>query len=141
MAYAAVIDVQGRIARHVLTDQTPLTPDQVDEFIADVDAEINGVLVRLGYTVPVMSPVWFIARLRSLSSDGSAAIALKALFSDAVGPGAAPAYAFYERRYREGLKLLKEGTHPNASGVTTVATYFTERPSEDVNLFDVAKQY
>ena len=141
MAYAAVTDVQGRIARHVLTDDTPVTTAQVDEFIADVDAEINGVLVRLGYTVPVKSPVWFIARLRSLSSDGSAAITLKALFPDAIGPGAAPAYAFYERRYREGLNLLREGSHPTASGVTTVATYLTEHPSEDVNLFDVAKQY
>lgn len=149
MAYTAVANVQGRIARHVLTGTTPVTTAQVGEFIDDVDAEINGVLVRLGYSVPVSEPAWFMTRLRALSSDGSAAITLKALFPDAIGPGAAPAYSFYEQRYRSGLKMILEGAHPNAVGAATAATYFTNHPDEEAtlgdlegdNLFKVAKQY
>jgi hypothetical protein len=149
MAYAAVADVQGRIARHTLTGTTPVTVTQVGVFIDDIDSEINGVLVRLGYSVPVSDPDWFMTRLRALSSDGSAAITLKALFPDATGPGGSPAYAFYEQRYRAGLKMLMGGAHPNAAGTVAASTYFTNHPEEEAelgdlagnNLFKATKQY
>jgi hypothetical protein len=137
MAYAVVGNVQGRIARHVLTGTTPVTTTQVGEFIDDIDAEINGVLVLLGYVVPVVEPTWFMTRLRALSSDGSAAITLKALFPDAVGPGGSPAYAFYEQRYRAGLKMLKDGAHPKAASGVAAATYFTNHPDEEADLGDL----
>lgn len=149
MAYATTDNVQGRIARHVLSGSTPVTTTQVGVFIEDIDAEINGVLIKLGYTVPVSTPAWFMTRLRSLSSDGAAAITLKSLFPEATGPGGSPAYAFYDKRYRDGLKMLLDGAHPKAAGAATAATYLTENPDEEAtlgdiegdNLFKVSKQY
>jgi len=149
MAYATVANVQGRIARHVLTASTPVTTTQVGEFIDDIDAEINGVLIKLGYAVPVSEPAWFMTRLRALSSDGSAAITLKSLFPEATGPGGSPAYAFYDKRYRDGIKMLLDGAHPKASSSAVASTYFTENPDEEAtlgdlagaNLFKVSEQY
>lgn len=141
MAYAAFANVQNRIARHVLTTSTPVKIVTVEEFIDDVDAEINSLLFKLRYSIPVTEPEWFVTRLRSLSADGAAAITLKSLFPEATGPGGSPAYAFYEERYRDGLKAIEGGAHPRSSNVETAATWFTEHPDLDTTLFKVQEQY
>lgn len=141
MAYAAFVNVQNRIARHVLTTSTPVKPDQVDEFVEDVSSEIDAILVQIGYAVPVSEPDWFMTRLRSLNADGAAAITLKSLFPEATGPGGSPAWSFYQRRYDAGIKSLLDGAHPKAANVLTAETYFTDHPSKDIPLFKVQEQY
>lgn len=141
MVYATFEQVSSRIARLDLDDLTPVTQNNVELFADDVSAEIDSALVALGYGVPVTEPTWFMNRLRSLCSDGAAAITLKASFPDAKGPGEQPAYAYYEKRYQNGLKQLNAGAHPKKAELGTADTYLTQNPDLDVPLNTSARQF
>lgn len=150
MAYAEFSHVQNRFARHHLSSSTPVSQSQVDDIIDDIAGEIDGVLVNLGYSVPVTEPTWFLNRLRSLNADGAASITLKSLFPESSGPGSTSAYAFYDLRYRNGLKALKNGAHPKKADLLAASTYFTKNAVaddledvdvEDITAFRVQRQY
>lgn len=139
MAYTNVDIVQTRIARFIVGSGRTVTPEQLDQIIDDVDAEVNHIVDTLGGTVPVTTPAWFVIRLRSLASDGSAAVVLKSLFPEAQGPGTSPAYAFYEDRYRAGIRLLLVRGLPVALVTRIQAqTYFTRHPEEEAELGTLA---
>ncbi|KKL83979.1 hypothetical protein LCGC14_1969340 [marine sediment metagenome] len=108
MTYAVEADVQERMARIAISDVSKVTSSQVTDIEAQIAAEIDSLLDYKGVSVPVTSPDWFVTRLQGLSADGTTSIVLKSFFPEAVGPGESPAYAFYESRYRRGLKMLEE---------------------------------
>ena len=152
MAYAAFVNVQNRIARFPIDASTRVSPEMVDEFLDDVSSEVDARLVALGQTVPIVTPAWFLTRLRSLVADGAAAITLKAMFPDARGPGETAAYEFYDARYRRGFADLETlvTVLGSSSTVSAMSTYFTEnegghdhlgRLIPTVSTFDVTKEY
>lgn len=149
-SYAGAADVQGRMVRVPAGLPNALKPEDVDAIIAEIEGEINLVLASRNVAVPVAAPSWFVARLRSLTCDGSAAIAMKSVFPESQGPGTSPAYAYYETRYRQGLLQLQRMILPSTivatSATLTPSTYFTKYPIEppelepnEKGLFDVDK--
>lgn len=145
MAYAALARIQGILGRFRIDEDSVPNNTQAESIIDDISDEIDGVLSGLGVTVPVTTPAWFLDKLAILNSYGAAAAILKSAFPEAQGPGENPAYAFWEARYRTGLKALKDQTEVPSSiinGATSGSNirpsgYFTRNPDEEEELGDL----
>ena len=94
------------------TSTTTVTSGQVDVWIGDVEAELDSALAELGISVPVSAPSHFLGWLTKLATEGVAATVLKSWFQDAGGPNSEGAWAVYERRYRDGIKAIRDGRIP-----------------------------
>lgn len=151
-SYTNTANTRSRFVRFPTGLTETMTDDDLDLIIEQIEGEIEMVLASRDVAVPVTTPSWFLARLRSLASDGSAAIALKSIFPEVQGPGSTPAYAYYETRYRQGLLRLERMTLPGtvvrASTRVAPSTYFTKYPTtpptleeNEKGLFDVDKVF
>lgn len=143
MAYATVPDVERLMAQFVIGSSTKPTETQVETIIADTEQEINAILAGRRITVPVTQPTEFVGWLKLLVSYGATAAVLKSMFPSAAGPGETPAYAFWESRYKAGLKGLSDGTLLPAEYQTGIKpnTYFTRNPSSEESLGDIAEPW
>lgn len=91
-----------------LTATTRVTGPMLDVFIEDVEAEIDVALMAVGYAAPYDEPGAFLTWLGKLAADGAAATLLKAWFTDTAGPNSENSWSVFERRYRDGLKGIRD---------------------------------
>jgi hypothetical protein len=84
--------------------------------------------------------------LATIASWGTAAQVLKATFPEATGPGENPAFAYWEKKYRDALAWMT-GEESSALLVaagalvyvtTQASSYFTNHPEEEVELDTLA---
>jgi hypothetical protein len=148
MAYAALSDVQGLIAKFPIGTTTKPDVTQAETIITQVSAEIDAVIAGQGYAVPVTLPVWFLDALKLLNAYGAAASVLRSMFPDRVGgdENAAAMEAYYAGQYNRGLRRLAtgEGIPPGmvaGSAQVTPSTYFTRNPDEEEDLGDIAEPF
>lgn len=145
MVYAVTADVDNLIAKFPRTSSTKPTTTQTSLIISDISNEIDVALSSQGVTVPVTAPSFFVDWLGLLNGYGAAAAVLKSMFPDSQGAAESPAYAFWEKRYQDGLKSLRDGTGiPTdvigaTSGYVAPSTYFTNNPDTEVDLGDIAE--
>lgn len=93
-----------------LSETTRVTAEDLDGFILDVEAEIDVALMAVGYAAPYTETGAFLTWLGKLASDGAAATLLKAWFTDTSGPNSENSWNVFERRYRDGLKGIRDRT-------------------------------
>lgn len=109
--YTTNADVLKLFARIPFDEQTKPTETQIDDIIVDTSAEIDIVLATAGYAVPPTGTL--LAYVAVLCGYGVAAQVLKSAFPESTqsqnGGPVIPAYAFWEKRYQDGLKLLLTG--------------------------------
>jgi hypothetical protein len=145
MSYSEVADVRARMAQFTIGDSTKPTTTQAETFIEETDAEIDVLLVARGVSVPVTTPAAFLSWLGNVSANGATATVLKSMFPSATGVGETPAYAFFEKRYQDALKALRDGSVIPASLITEdedsseVSTYFTRNPVEEEDLGGISE--
>lgn len=144
MAYATMVDVQDLIAQFPITASSAPTTTQATLIMTDTSAEIDARLSAAGVTVPVTAPASYLRALALLNSYGAAAAILKSMFPAAVGPGETPAYAFWEKRYQDGLAALSGGTSvpPDVTdnlNFVLPSTYLTVNPDAEYELGDIAE--
>lgn len=144
MAYCALSDVQALLPKFTLSATTKPNQTQVTQFLDDVTAEIDIYLARGGVGTPVTTPTTFVTWLRKVCQTGVAAMTLKAMFPDQVGPAETPAYAYFEKQYRDALKLMLDGDFISSiigasSDLMDVSTYFTRNPDEEEELGEIAE--
>lgn len=144
MAYCDTDDAQALLPKFTLSASTKPTTTQVTQFCDDISAEVDIYLARAGVTVPVTTPTTLMTWLRKVTADGVAAMTLKAMFPDQLGPAETPAYAFFEKRYQDALKLMKDGDFISSivgtsSDLLDVSTYFTRNPDEEEELGEIAE--
>lgn len=147
MAYAVIADVQGLMAQHTLTATSKPTLTQATAITNDTSDEIDARLAAVGVVTPVTTPASFLRALALLNAYGAAAAILKSMFPDAVGPGDTPAYAFWEKRYQDGLDAISAGADggvippavPDSLEAVRPSTYFTRNPDEEEFLGDIAE--
>lgn len=94
----------------VFLTTTPVTIADVAEFLTDHSGEVSVALSSQGYVGVVTEPAAFVAWLDALVCYGTAAAVLKSWFQDPSGPQSEAAWAVWERRYRDGLKAIRDGT-------------------------------
>jgi hypothetical protein len=140
MAYAAIADVQRLIAQWPLSNTSTPTTAQATAITDDTAAEIDARLASVGVTVPVTAPASFLRALALLNGYGAAAAILKSMLPGATGPDETPAYAFWEKRYQDGLAALisGDGTIPpdviGSSSSVLPSTYLTENPDTELRI-------
>src|SRR3990172_2903351 len=127
MAYAALSDVQGLLAKWEITASSKPNATQAGAIITQVSAEIDSVISSAGYAVPVTTPAWFLDALKLLNCYGAAAAIIRSMFPDATGPDETPAYAYYAAQYKAGLaRLAADGIPPDVprgTGTVNPSTY------------------
>lgn len=155
MAYATMTDLQGMISQFTITSTSVPTTTQATLLITDTASEIDARLAAKGVTVPVASPASFVRALALLNAYGAAAAVLKSKFPAAIGPGETPAWAFWEKRYQDGLDAISDGSMlpPDVTGsagsdFVLPSTYLTENPDTEVDtgviaepMFKIGKVY
>lgn len=142
--YVEVSDVKAIIAAFDVGRETNPDRLEADTIVIDTDAEINSVLDAAGLSVPVTTPSHFVDWLKALNKYGAAAAILKSMFPDAAGPGETPAYAFWEARYRNALKMFAKGqgipdSATKGGGDLNPSTYLTRNPDVEEDLGDIAE--
>lgn len=138
MAYAVIADVQDLIAQFPLSTTSTPTTAQATTIMNDTANEIDMRLSRAGVTTPVTTPAAFLRALALLNAYGTAAAVLKSMFPAATGPGETPAYAFWEKRYQDGLAAISDGSFlpddvvvVGSSGLVEPSTYLTRNPDSE----------
>jgi hypothetical protein len=144
MTYGVICDVEGLMAQFTISGTTKPDDTKAGVILDDVSDEIDVVLAAYGLTVPVTAPAYFLAWLGLLNAYGATAAILKSMFPGSTGPGENPAWAFWEKRYREGLAGLKDGSLIPGEAVPAAAfpdpsTYLTRNPDQDEDLGDIAE--
>ena len=148
MAYAALSDIQGLLAKFTISASSKPTDTQAGVIITDVSAEIDSVIAGRGYAVPVAAPAWFLNALKLLNAYGAAAAILRSMFPDraGAGEGSAALETFYAEQYNRGLRRLATGDAippglAAGSAQVTPSTYFTRNPDEEEDLGDIAEPF
>lgn len=149
MPYASPDDVQRLIARvpNIGSASTP-NAGQITEIIADVSAEVEIHLLSAGFGVPAAAPSSFLRWVGLVVQEGTAAIVLKSAYPESMqaanGGPVIPAYAYYEKKYQDSLKLIDSG---NLSVIAAEddelrvgpSSYFTRNPDVEETLGDIAE--
>ena len=148
MAYAALSDVQGLLAKFTIGASSKPTDTQAGVIITDVSAEIDSVIAGRGYAVPVAAPAWFLNALKLLNAYGAAAAVLRSMFPDRTGgeDGSSALESFYAAQYNRGLRRLATGESippglAAGSAQVTPSTYFTRNPDEEEDLGAIAEPF
>lgn len=144
MAYATVEQARELIPQYTIGVSSRPTITQATAIIDATSSEIDVALSGAGLSVPVVAPSYFVEWLSQLNKYGAVAAILKAMFPDAVGPDDTPAYAFWEKRYREGLKAISDGSMiPGGStpgaGSVMPSSYLTRNPDEEQEIGTIAE--
>lgn len=144
MSYGTMADVQELIAQFTIGVTSTPTTTQATAIITDISNEIDVALSAAGVTVPVTTPAYFLDWLGLLNAYGAAAAVLKSMFPGTTGPDETPAYAFWEARYQDGLKTIRNGSGIPAgttAGANAVmpSTYLTRNPNSEEALGDIAE--
>lgn len=100
MAYHTLDDVRGMAPQLQITPASKPSDGQVTQFIAEVEREMDAILINLGYTVPVIG-LESVKLLRVIAGYGTLARVLDARALAVGNPddqGAARAQKYYEKR-------------------------------------------
>lgn len=149
MSYTDTAAVTRLIAR-VPNIGNSSKPDaaQVAEIIEDVSAEVDIHLLSAGFVSPATTPTSFVRWLGLVTQEGAAAIILKSAYpetmSNANGGPVIPAYAYYEKKYQDSLKLIDSrnlniATAEDGETVVGPSSYFTLNPDTEETLGDIAE--
>lgn len=149
MPYASPHDVQRLIARvpNIGSSSMP-NSGQVTEIIADVSAEVEIHLLSAGFTIPAGLPSSFLRWVGLIVQEGTAAIVLKSAYPESMqaanGGPVVPAYAYYEKKYQDALKLIDSGNlniadAQNGDPVVGPSSYFTRNPDVEETLGEIAE--
>lgn len=147
MAYASAADVANLHAKFPTSATSKPTTTQAGFIIVDISNEIDVALAAQGVSVPVTAPQYFVDWLGILNAYGAAAAILKSMFPDATGAAESPAYAFWEKRYQEGLASLRDGSGippeivGSGSNYVRPTTYLTENPDEEYDLGEIGEPF
>ncbi len=109
MAYASIASVKSRagaLSRSWTDTSQPSNPD-LEVFLDDVAAEIDGYLQARGLTPPVAGSAAANA-LRGVNADGGLVLALEATFPE----GTDKTIENARSRYEKTVQAIVEGTHP-----------------------------
>lgn len=117
------------------------TSAEVTTMIDDVEGEINSALASHGVTVPVTAPAAFLAWLGDISANGTAALAMTARFADPTGINADSGASRLEKRFRDAMARLWDGSAIPASlaldSAVLPTSYSVEYPDEEPDLGDI----
>lgn len=149
MPYTTPEDVQRLIARVPNIGSTS-KPDaaQTTEIIADVSAEVEIHLLSAGFTIPAGAPSSFLRWVGLVVQEGTAAIVLKSAYPETMqaanGGPVIPAYAYYEKKYQDALKLIDSGNlnvldAEAGEPIIGPSSYFTRNPDVEETLGDIAE--
>lgn len=149
MAYAALTDVQGLVAKFPITPTSKPNETQVGTIITGIAAEIDTAIANAGYAVPVASPASFLEYLTLLNAYGAASAAIRSIFADKTGSAEGfegGIEAYYAAQYAKGLASLRDGSGIPPGVSTTSAsigpsTYFTRNPDAEEDLGDIAEPF
>lgn len=142
MAYSVETDVEALVAKFTVDGSSKPNSTQVSAIIDMVDADIDVALAASGVTTPVTSPTAAMNWLKKVSAEGTAAMVLKSMFPDVVGPAETPAYAFWEKRYRESLKMIQNMTFLSSifgNSLVYPGTYLTRNPDQEEDIGTIAE--
>ena len=151
MAYTTTTDVNAVLGDHAATSSSVPTITQLQLMIDGISSQIDTVLKSQGVaSVPVLSSTdsTFATFLQEVNKWGAAAEFLKGMFPEATGPGENPAFAFWQKKYDDVLKMWTDAgiTSPaqgipvdllSGPGDADPSTYFTRNPSEEEVLGDL----
>lgn len=84
----------------------PLSNDQVDSLIADIDSEIDMVIASLGHAVPITGPATALAFLGTLSRWGSAAVVSFAIYQEMGGANTRTNGDRWNAKFKDALARL-----------------------------------
>ena len=144
MTYATLDEVRGLMAQFTIDATSTPTATEATAILDETSDEIDMRLSAAGVAIPATAPAGFLNFLGRLNAYGTAAAILKSMFPGATGAAETPAYAFWEKRYRDGLKAIVDGSAipPDAatgSGTVNPSTYFTRNPDAEEDLGDIAE--
>lgn len=110
----------------------PLTSDQVDSLIADVDREIDMEIASLGHAVPITGPATALAFLNTLSKWGSAAVVSFAIYQELGGANSKTNGDRWNAKYQTAFKRIREQIDGliGASSPMLPADYWTANPDD-----------
>ncbi len=107
MAYCTVSDVQARCKKFTISGTSKPTETEVEGFIDQCAAELDGITATLGYTTPVTGTE-SLKLLKKANADGAAFYTYNAAFS-AVSPNASTLGAEYQEEWKHFLSMLRRG--------------------------------
>lgn len=151
MAYATTTDVNAVLGDHAAASDTIPTITQLGLMIDGISSQIDTILKSQGVSsVPVSSSTdsTFATYLVEVNKWGAAAEFLKGMFPEATGPGENPAFAFWQKKYDDVLKMWTDaGITSPSQGIPTdllggpgdadPSSYFTRNPNEEEILGDL----
>ena len=110
----------------------PLTDDQVDSLIADIDNEIDMVIASLGHAVPITGPAAALTFLGTLSRWGAAAVISFAIYQEMGGANSRTNGDRWNAKYREALGRLVDQIDGliGASSPMQPADYWSANPTD-----------
>lgn len=134
MAYCALTDVEARVRGVALSTTSTPKAAEATAMMADDYAEINAAIASHGVTVPVTTPASFVAWLLGVNADGTAAKVAAVAYADDDGINADRGVGLLERRWRDAMKRLWDGTAiPAELSVSSAAlptSYSVEFPDD-----------
>ena len=145
-AYGTLDDVRGLMAKFAIDANSTPDETQAQAIVDETSDEIDMRLSAAGVAIPATTPAGFLNFLGRLNAYGAAAAILRSMFPQ--GGGATDSnptvYAFHERRYRDGLKAIADGSAippdaPTGSGAVNPSTYLTRNPDTEEELGDIAE--
>lgn len=120
-AYCDLTDVKGRLPHITISSGTNPTETEAEELIKDIANEMNGLIGKNGYTVPIDDSTG-IKVLKSINILGATVAVLDAITSH--DPDAAPVSGPLREEYQGWLEMLRQnqvylGAEEAAEGVHT----------------------
>lgn len=135
MAYCILSDVEGRLRGPALSSESTPTVSEAESMITGIGAEIDMALDIHNVATPVTTPARFVLWLKELNTVGAAASALMTRKADASGLNADAAASRLEKRYQDGLALLRSGaaipTELRTDTTNLPTALHIERPDEE----------
>lgn len=131
MAYCTITEVEALNAKRTYSASTTPTSTQVETYIDLIAAEIDIVLSRKGYSVPVTTPDAFVNALKLVNAVGAAAMAEQAMFPEAVEKGMTPHSAVLQKKYDELLAKIEAGEWTGVTQAQAVGSFYTVSADQD----------
>jgi len=115
--YTTLSAVLLRLGRNGdLTATTAPTLTEAATIHEGITADINAALATGGVTPPVTSPAALVSWLGAVESWGTCAEILKTRFQDLSGVNTEGAWTFFETRYQDAIKWIRDGSAATLAG-------------------------
>lgn len=134
MGYCAVEDVVALNPKRTYNSSSTPTSTQLETFIDFIGAQIDVILMSLGYSGTVTAPAEFVTVLKFLNALGAGALAEHAMFPETTEKGSTPHAAVLQTQYEKGLARLKAGEIPYdlaKPDLQNIGGYYSEMADQD----------